>query len=105
VTALTSGITYEFTVQARNEYGLSQPSTTITRLAAFKPDAPVTVQTENINDQVRISWAETVDNGSPITSFQVFVQSTNSGEFIQENVACDISQQAAIDSRECYLTL
>jgi hypothetical protein len=69
VTALTSGITYEFTVQARNEYGFSQPSETITLLAAFKPEAPTTVQTENFNDQVIISWAETVDNGSPITSF------------------------------------
>lgn len=42
---LTFGTTYKFTIQSRNSHGLSPTSDEIELLAAFKPEAPVTVTT------------------------------------------------------------
>jgi len=69
VESLTFGTTYEFLIEARNEYGLSLPSATISLLCAFIPDAPLTVTTANAGPNVQVAWSEAVDNGSPITSF------------------------------------
>lgn len=72
-TSLTSGVIYEFKVESRNAYGYSPLSEKITLLAAFKPEAPETVQTENFNDQVIVSWAMPITNGSPITGYRIYV--------------------------------
>jgi len=39
-TSLTSGITYQFKVEARNSYGFSVYSDILTLLCAFRPEAP-----------------------------------------------------------------
>jgi hypothetical protein len=70
---LTAGNTYEFTVESRNSYGYSVVSESISMLCAFIPEAPTTVATTNQNDQVKISWSYPVSNGSPITSYKIFV--------------------------------
>jgi hypothetical protein len=46
VTSLTSGTTYEFIVEAKNEFGYSAYSTTLTVLAAYIPEVPTSVITE-----------------------------------------------------------
>lgn len=70
---MTSGTTYRFKVQARNSHGLSDYSTEIVHLAAFKPDAPLTVTTTIELSNVVIEWANPVDNGSPITGYEIYV--------------------------------
>ena len=62
-TDLTAGVTYEFKVEARTSYGYSQFSETVSLLCAFKPDPPLTVTSENIDANVRLSWSEPVTNG------------------------------------------
>jgi hypothetical protein len=76
--SLTPGVTYKFTVEARNSYGFSVLSDEIVLLAAFKPEAPTVVSTANLNDQVVISWNEPVDNGSPITQYLVYIRNSES---------------------------
>jgi hypothetical protein len=49
-TGLTAGTTYEFTVEAQTSYGYSSPSSSISLLCAFTPEAPTTVSTSNTND-------------------------------------------------------
>lgn len=49
---LTPGLTYEFTVEARNSYGYSVVSESISLLCAFKPFPPLTVTSANVNDKV-----------------------------------------------------
>jgi hypothetical protein len=44
-TSLTTGTTYEFKIEAKNEYGYSEYSETITLLTASTPAAPVSVTT------------------------------------------------------------
>jgi hypothetical protein len=70
---LTSGVTYEFRVEARNSYNYGAPSAEIVLLAAFKPEAPGQPQTDTINHQVQVSWPEPVDNGSPILGYKIFI--------------------------------
>jgi hypothetical protein len=45
-TSLNSGTTYEFKIEARNEYGYSEFSTTLSLLAADIPEIPTSVITE-----------------------------------------------------------
>lgn len=73
-TSLTSGTTYEFKVEALNEYGYSEYSETITLLAAYIPEIPTSVSTEIDGSQVKVSWMLPSDNGSPITAYKVFVK-------------------------------
>lgn len=44
-TELTNGQTYDFRVMAKNVYGYSDPSATLTLLAAYIPSVPTNVET------------------------------------------------------------
>lgn len=44
-TGLTSGVYYEFRVESRNSYNYSAFSAVLTLLAAYKPDAPLSITT------------------------------------------------------------
>lgn len=50
--ALTPGQYYQFKVEARNSYGYSDYSETLTLLAAYIPSVPQDVESANINDKV-----------------------------------------------------
>jgi hypothetical protein len=73
VTSLTSGTTYEFKVEARNEYGYSVFSTSLSLLAAYIPEVPTSVTTEIDGSQVKVLWTLPSDNGSPITAYKVYI--------------------------------
>ena len=88
-TSLTAGVTYQFKVESRNSYGYSAYSSPITMLCAFIPEPPTTVSTTNSADQVVISWSAPVTNGSPITSYRIYIQQHGSTIFTQEFVECD----------------
>ena len=80
-TGLTAGSTYEFKVEAKNSYGYSVFSNTLTLLCAFVPEPPTTVSSANTNDLVTITWSEPVTNGSPITAYKIFVEEKGTGVF------------------------
>jgi len=71
---LTAGKIYEIKVEARNSYGYSAGSSVLTLLCAFVPDSPTMITTANVNDKVSVSWNEPVSNGSPITSYKIFIK-------------------------------
>jgi large repetitive protein len=99
VTGLTSGVTYNFKVQSRNSHGFSDYSDEVTLLCAFKPDAPLTVTTSISNSDVIVSWSNPVDNGSPITGYQVYVVQHNSAIYTLESTECDGSTTDVISNR------
>jgi hypothetical protein len=78
---LTFGLTYKFKVEARNSHGLSEYSEEIILLAAFKPEAPITVSTSNLNDKIVVAWSEPIDNGFPITGYQIYIRD-ESGTYV-----------------------
>lgn len=100
VESLTFGTTYEFVIEARNEYGLSLPSTMLSLLCAFIPDAPLTVTTANIGPDVQVAWSAAVDNGSPITSFSIFIQQRDLTTFTQAPTCV-----ADLEARTCLISL
>jgi hypothetical protein len=74
VTALTSGTTYEFKIEAKNEYGYSTYSSTLSLLAAHIPAVPTSVTTVIEGNTVKVSWSLSTTNGSPITAYKVYVK-------------------------------
>lgn len=73
-TGLSFGTTYEFKIEARNSYSISSLSDILELYCAFKPEPPTTLVTSNSNDVVVLTWNEPITNGSPITSYEVFVR-------------------------------
>ena len=73
-TGLTSGTTYEFKVEARNQYDFSAYSATLALLAAHVPEVATSVATTIDGSSVKVSWTLPSTNGSPITLDKVFLQ-------------------------------
>jgi hypothetical protein len=103
--SLTSGTTYEFKIESRNSYGYSDFSDSITLLAAFTPEAPVTVATANSADQIIVTWSMPETNGSPITGYKIYVQEHGTSVFTQETSECDGSDSTVITDRTCSISL
>jgi hypothetical protein len=73
-TGLTSGETYLFKVKARNVFGLSVFSQTLSLKAAFKPAQPTPPMTSVIGSNIVIDWVAPNANGSPITAYRVSIK-------------------------------
>jgi hypothetical protein len=80
-TGLTSGTTYEFKIEAKNEYGYSEYSETMSLLAAATPEVPISVTTEMAGNQVKVAWQLPSDNGSPITEYKLFIKEIGSNSY------------------------
>lgn len=105
VTSLTAGINYEFKVEARNIYGYSEYSETITLLCAYIPTVPTNVITSIEATLIKIQWTLGSENGSPITKYQVFIRESDDSTYTLENVDCDGTQQSIIDNRYCHVQI
>ena len=73
-TGLTSGTTYEFKIEARNQYGYSTYSDTLSLLSAYIPEIPTSITTVIDGTSVKVSWSLPSDNGSPITQYKVYIR-------------------------------
>ena len=74
-------------------------------MSAYIPEPPVTVSTANNNEKITVSWSEPVTNGSPITSYSIYVQATNEGSFTLETVDCQGASTEVINARSCDINL
>jgi len=101
-TDLTFGTTYEFKVESRNSYSFSPYSDTLTLLCAFKPDPPLTITTSNTLNTVTVQWSDPVANGSPITGYDVSVETTDGVTYEPEQADCTTS---ASTTRSCQISL
>jgi hypothetical protein len=105
VTSLTSGTTYEFNIEARNEYGYSEFSSALSLLAAYIPETPTSVTTEIDGTQVKILWTLPSDNGSPITTYKVYIQEVGTTTYTLENSDCDGTQASVISNEYCHIDI
>ena len=55
-TGLTTGTTYSFVIQARNSFGISVYSTSISILCAYIPSIPVSPTTSVVGSNVIVTW-------------------------------------------------
>lgn len=88
VTGLTKGQTYQFKVQARNIYGFSAMSNTVSILAAQIPEIPAAPTTTFDSGVVTISWTPPDNGGSEIILYSVTIQKSD-GEFLATATYCD----------------
>ena len=104
---LTFGTTYEFKVQARNEYGYSDDSATLTLLCAFIPDPPLTITTTNTNELVTIQWDDPIANGYPIHAYRIFVLGHDGTTYSEEisPLDCDGTLTDVVNNRQCTISL
>lgn len=58
-------------MEARNSYGYSVPSNTISILTAQKPAKPLAPTTSWVPDDVILSWSAPNDGGSPLIGYVV----------------------------------
>lgn len=105
-TGLTAGTTYEFKIEARNQYDYSSFSDTLSLLCATVPESPTNIVTEMEATRVKISWTESTDNGSPITGFKIYVKEIGqSGAYTLEDVGCSPQSVTILLNKFCYIDL
>lgn len=103
IDTLQPGVTYGFWIKARNEFGFSDSSEIFYILCATVPDPPVAPLTVTVASDVTISWALPNENGSPITSYKVFLRA-HDGVYIQETVHCAATPEM-VQGRTCTMPL
>ena len=103
-TLLTPGTIYQFKVQARNAYGLSNYSEILTILAAAEPGQVGTPMTETVNSNILIKWSRPAANGSPVTSYTIQVLQAG-GKYSTELANCDGSSGVIIEATQCLVPI
>ena len=68
---LTSGVTYQFKVEARNSHGYSTPSEVVAVLCATVPSTPATPYSYRDGPIINLAWVKPRSNGLEITSYRV----------------------------------
>jgi hypothetical protein len=81
---LTAGVTYTFTVAAKNLIGLGAPSlpsnaVTPTGIAPIAPDPPLNVTAIAGDQEAIVSWTAPPDNGAPIIFYSVEATNLDDG--------------------------
>lgn len=74
VTSTTQGLTYQFKVEARNQYGYSFFSNTVSILSSQNPQRPLAPVTSWSPDDVTITWQKPDNGGSPILSYTIYIR-------------------------------
>lgn len=73
-TGLTTGVTYKYKVESRNEFGYSASfSNEISVLQAVEPETPDAPTTSILNNLAVIDWDAPYWNGAVITSYRLYV--------------------------------
>lgn len=89
VIGLTQGLFYSFKVLARNKFGESVYSASVTILAAQIPDAPLEPTTTFTEPNVIIDWIAPNIRGSAILGYRVYIQNSDLSTYSTEFVDCD----------------
>ena len=103
ITGLTQGLTYQFKVQARNDYGFSDYSEPMSALAAQVPAQPQPPSTSFADGQVTITWVAPDNGGSPIVAYTVVIQTSDGTTYLENTDYCDGSLASVISSTTCIV--
>jgi hypothetical protein len=103
---LTTGTTYTFKVQARNNQGYSNSSPELTVLTAAVPSMPTAPTTEFIlstPDYVKITWTAPAANGAAISAYTIKIRTSNNVDFVTELTECDGSDALIMAQLYCIV--
>jgi hypothetical protein len=91
-------------VQAKNSFGHSEFSGTVSILCAAEPDQPNIPTSENFENQVIFDWDAPQENGTPITGYNIYFR--KSGDMYEtELVDCDGSDSTIRTDTTCTVPL
>jgi hypothetical protein len=99
---LTPGRYYKFKVMARNSVGYSEMSEEIVILAAQLPARPLAPTTTLVGENMRVSWLQPDDGGTPLLAYRVVIQQGD-GVFVEQLVHCDGSDATIMVNQYCLL--
>jgi hypothetical protein len=102
VTGLTKGKTYAFRVQARNSYGLSDPSSVLSVLAAQIPAIPSAPTTTVSGTNVIVRWTAPDNGGSVITAYSILIRQ-NDGGFSPVLTTCNGATATIVQNLQCTI--
>jgi hypothetical protein len=105
VTGLVLGTTYEFTVEAQNSVGYSNPSESISFLHAIPPATPSAPTLVNDDTSVIIDWVAPNSNGAEITSYTILLRESDDVTFTEDAINCDGSDATIISNTHCEVPL
>jgi hypothetical protein len=103
VTGLTPATTYQFKLQARSAYGLSELSDALQIITAEVPTQPEPPVTVFVGTAVTITWVEPDSMGSPVTGYKVYIRANDDITYLSEYTYCDGSDQTVIDALSCTI--
>lgn len=93
-TGLTGGVTYKFKVRAKNKYGYGPFTATVSVQTSQAPEQPAPPVLEVVGGYVKISWTEPTANFRPVLGYQVLIETSAAGTFIERKALCDGDAQA-----------
>jgi len=97
-TGLTTGTTYNFAVTARNIYGESTLSSSVSILARNVPAAMSTmVVTLQGTTDIRLDFTPPNNNGLTIDEYEILIYDPSSDSYVEDNSECDGTAQAKTD--------
>jgi predicted aconitase with swiveling domain len=79
-------------------------SNTVTILVATAPSKPFTPMTSVSGNLGVITWVAPNENGSPITSYKIYVK-TKAGTYSQDLINCDGSSVTIVTNTACSIPL
>jgi hypothetical protein len=101
-TGLITGYYYTFKVKARNSYGFSDYTETLTILCADEPVTPDAPTSRRENDNIIIEWTEPFNNGAALQSYTVYIGKSDL-TFTLETNNCDGSDSTIMTNTACTI--
>lgn len=92
-------------MEARNQFGYSTFSESLTLLSAFIPAVPESVVTTIEGSQIKVTWDLSTDNGSPVTAYKVFMLEIGSTTYTLEENDCLGASLVVLSSKSCNIDI
>ena len=104
VTGLTIGITYNFRVKARNSFGESGWSETMSALCAGPPLAPAAPTTTTSHTEIQIQWTKPDNQGAVIIGYKIYIRASDQNYYLEDD-NCYAFSAAVVAGRKCWIPL
>ena len=105
MTGLTLGTSYEFTVEAQNAQGYSDPSSLVQFLHALPPSQPSAPSVSIANSEVTVSMTYPTDNGDTVSSYTIYFRHSDGTSFSEETTNCNGTSSTIVSARTCTVPL
>ncbi len=101
---ILEGEYYQFKIRAKNIWGWGEFSPVATiRASTFPNLVPSVLTSYDVSGGLKISWAQTKNNGDPITEYKIQIFSYASSTWYEEVLNCNGASQTVVNNRQCVI--